>query len=216
MSIKEFFGKFVSRYLLFHLLAMVIVVVALCMGVKYGLNTYTHHGEGITVPDLTGMDYLKAVVLLDQQKLMVVVTDSGHNKTMPANCVLSQTPGPGVDVKEGRTIYVTINSPRMPTVKIPDLIDNSSYREAQARLASLGFKMQEPQRIDGERDWVYGILCQGRSLQTGDQVPIESQITLIIGNGHEEEEDGDDMMLDVPVAVSGEDVDEFEEVNVEN
>ena len=50
MKTKDFFGKFVNIYLLGNLLAMVLVIVALCLGVKYGLEWYTHHGEGIKVP----------------------------------------------------------------------------------------------------------------------------------------------------------------------
>ena len=47
MKTKEFFGKFCSLYLWGNLFAMVLVVVGLCFGVKYGLELYTHHGEGI-------------------------------------------------------------------------------------------------------------------------------------------------------------------------
>lgn len=193
MKTKEFFGKFVSRYLVGHLVAMVVVVVALCVGVKYGLNAYTHHGEGIVVPNLNGMDYKQALALLDQDGLLIIANDTGYNKRMPAGCVLTQTPGAGTKVKEGRTIYVTINSTSSPTVALPDLIDNSSYREAQARLMAVGFRLLEPIRIDGERDWVYGIKSNGRMLQTGDMVSIETPLTLVIGNGlYEDDEEEDD------------------------
>ena len=60
MKLKEFFGKLASRYLLFHLLAMVLFVIVLCIGVKYGLNIYTHHGEGTKLPDLTGVDFKRS------------------------------------------------------------------------------------------------------------------------------------------------------------
>ena len=215
MNIKEFFGKLTSPYLLLHLLGMVVVIVLLFIGVKIGLSSYTHHGESIELRDLTGMDYKKAVELLHHQKLIICITDSGHNKTMPVNCILNQQPGPGTNVKEGRTIYVTINSATLPSIKIPDLIDNSSYREANARLASLGFIMLEPKRVDGERDWVYGITHKGRQLQAGDQLPIESELVLNIGNGLEEEEEEGDMMLDIPDTTvdGGGEADEFEEVN---
>ena len=66
MNTKEFFGKFKSGYLLGHLLAMVAVIILLCIGVWYGLRVYTHHGEGIRIPDLTGMNSLEARRLLEQ------------------------------------------------------------------------------------------------------------------------------------------------------
>ena len=205
-------GKLFSRYLIGHLAAMALVVLLLCIGVKYGLAVYTHHNEGIVVPDLKGTDYAKAIEQLGEQGISVVANDTGYNKRMPANCILTQTPGEWTKVKEGRTIYVTINSSSSPKVSIPDLIDNSSYREAQARLTAIGFRLTEPKRIDGERDWVYGITEGMRNLQAGDKVSIESMLTLVIGNGlYEEEEEEDDMLLDVPLTDSQE-KDEFEEV----
>ena len=211
MDVKVFFGKFVSGYLWGHLLAMTLVIVGLCFGVKYGLAIYTHHGEGIALPNLRGMSYAKAIEMMEEQGIYVVANDTGYNKKMEAGCVLMQTPGAGTKVKEGRTIFVTINSTSSPAVKIPDIIDNSSFREAQAKLTALGFRLLEPKVIDGERDWVYDVQAGGRSLQQGDIVPIETPLTLVIGNGMIGEESEEDMMLDMPDSTDLE-TDDFEEV----
>lgn len=215
MDLKVFVGKFVSSYLWGNLLAMVLVIVGVCFGVKYGLAIYTHHGEGYEVPNLYGMSYEKAIEQLGEHGLNVVANDTGYNKRMEARCILMQTPGAGTTVKEGRTIYVTINSTSSPAVRIPDLIDNSSFREAQAKLTAIGFKLGEPKVIDGERDWVYGIMAGIRTLQTGDMVSIETPLTLVIGSGLMGDEDEEDMMLDIPDSASIE-VDEFEEVTEPN
>ena len=192
MKAKEFFGKFASLYLWGNLLAMAVVVVGLCFGVKYGLEAYTHHGENVVVPSLVNKSASDARRLLAEKGLELMVSDSGYNKQVPADYVLLQTPNAGMKVKLGRTIYVTVNSPSSPTFPIPDIVDNSSYREAEARLAALGFKLLPPKRIMGERDWVYGILCRGRHVNTGDQIAIESPLTLLIGNGqYGEDEDVD-------------------------
>ena len=211
MDVKVFFGKFVSGYLWGHLLAMTLVIVGLCFGVKYGLAIYTHHGEGIALPNLRGMSYAKAIEMMEEQGIYVVANDTGYNKKMEAGCVLMQTPGAGTKVKEGRTIFVTINSTSSPAVKIPDIIDNSSFREAQAKLTALGFRLLEPKVIDGERDWVYDVQAGGRSLQQGDIVPIETPLTLVIGSGMIGEESEEDMMLDMPDSTDIE-TDDFEEV----
>ena len=211
MDVKDFFGKIFSPYLLGHLAAMIIVVVALCLGVRYGLAVYTHHGEGIELPNLYGMNYEDAIAQLGSDGIYVVASDTGYNKKMDANAILMQTPGAGTKVKEGRTIYVTINSTSSPKVKIPDIIDNSSFREAQARLTAIGFRLLEPSLIDGERDWVYGVMAGTKSLQTGDVISIETPLTLVIGSGKQGEEDEEDMMLDVPDQIDDE-IDTFEEV----
>ena len=200
MSAKKFFKKLCSRFLLLNLLAMAVVVVLLCLGVGYGLDLYTHHGEGIVVPDLN-----------------IVVSDSGYNKAMPADCILAQTPGHGQKVKEGHTIYVTVNSPSSPTFAIPDIVDNSSLREAEAKLTAMGFRLQPAQRVTGEKDWVYGILCRGRRISNGDRVPIDYPLTLMVGSGAFDDSVDVNYVDYVNPSADGMDridVDEFEEVTL--
>ena len=215
MESKEFFGKFLSKYLWGNLLAMALTVVLICVGVKYGLDIYTHHGEGVPVPNLTGMDFNRAADLLERNGLRIVVSDSGYKKRMPAECVLAQSPGEGTNVKQGHTIYVTVNSPSSPTVAIPDIIDNSSVREATAKLTALGFKLLEPQIVIGERDWVYGIVSRGRRLNAGDRISIEQPLTLLIGSG-EYDGVGSDIEITEPEDVHFDtpETDDFEEVTM--
>lgn len=211
MDIKVFLDKFKSRFLWGNIIAMFIVVIALFIGVQFWLADYTHHGENIEVPNLYGVSYEEAVDQMSGYGVFVVASDTGYNKKMEANCILVQTPGAGTKVKEGRTIYVTVNSPSSPKVKIPDIIDNSSLREAQARLTAIGFRLSEPRPVEGERDWVYGIVADGRSLQAGDMVSIETPLTLVVGNGIMEEDVEDNEMAN-PSDSLAMDVDEFEEV----
>ena len=215
MNAKVFFKKVCNRFLLLNLLAMVVVVVLLCLGVGYGLDLYTHHGEGIEVPELKGMRYQKARLLLEEKGLNIVVSDSGYNKTLPADCILAQMPGHGQKVKEGHTIYVTVNSPSSPTFAIPDIVDNSSLREAEAKLTAMGFRLMPTQRVTGERDWVYGILCRGRRVSNGDRVPIDYPLTLMVGSGtYDESADVDYVDSGSSPYMSNEDdVDEFVEVS---
>jgi len=183
MKSKDFFGKFLSRYLWGNFLAMAIVVAALCLGVKYGLGIYTRHDEGIPVPKITSMNFEKARNLLEMDGLHIEVSDSGFNRRLPADCILAQNPGYGTKVKEGRTIYVTVNAPASPTVSIPDVIDNCSRREAEAKLTALGFRLLEPKYVAGEKDWVVGIVSRGRDISTGDRISIEHPLMLVLGNG---------------------------------
>ena len=198
-----------------NLVAMLVVAVALFFGVKWWLGYYTHHGEGIEVPDLYGMTHQTALHRLDSVGLLVVANDSFYVEGLPAGAIVQQNPAPGMKVKSGRIIYVTVNSLTMPCERIPDLIDNCSYREAEARLKSLGFSVLAPRLIDGEKDWVYGIQYRGRNLMNGDAVPIGSELTLVIGNNATSEEldledFGDDE--DITGDDSSDDIDEFLEV----
>lgn len=212
MSTKDFFDKLFSRYVVYNLLAMALTVVLLCAAVKIGLDVYTHHGEGIAVPDVKGMAYDKAYVKLTDMGLGIVVSDSGYNKHMPANAVLAQTPGQGQRVKQGHVVYVTVNSPSSPTFAIPDIVDNSSVREAEARLTAMGFRLLPPQLVDGEKDWVYGIVCRGRRVSNGDRISTDYPLTLMVGKGTID--DAEDIDYIAPsYGMEGGEADDFEEVN---
>lgn len=212
-KVKKFFSKFASWRLWLHLLGMVVAVIVMLLGLQWWLLSYTHHGEGIEVPDLYGMDYRKALTMVEEQGLQLMANDSTYIKHMPAGCIVVQSPAKGMAVKEGRTIYVTINSLTIPRVRIPDLIDNCSYREAQARLQQLEFRLLPPKLIDGEKDWVYGIQWEGHNVKAGDMIARESLLTLVIGNGAYEEDDAgeyfDDEEGDDGYNYGGDDIDDF-------
>ena len=189
MTPSEFFNKFKSWFLWGNLLAMALVIVLLSVGVKFGLDIYTHHGEEVTVPDVLRKPSTDAQQLLAMARLNGMVVDTAYAKGMPEDCVLQQIPEAGSKVKSGRTIYLTVNSSHTPTRTIPDIIDNSSLREAMARLTAMGFKVGTPVFVSGEADWVYGILVNGRHVNTGDKVPVEATLIIQVGNGKIDTED---------------------------
>ncbi len=189
MTPSEFFNKFKSWFLWGNLLAMALVIVLLSVGVKFGLDLYTHHGEEVIVPNVLRKSSTDAQRLLTQAGLNVMVVDTAYAKAMPEDCVLQQVPDGGAKVKSGRTIYLTVNSSRTPTRTIPDIIDNSSLREAMARLTAMGFKVGNPVFVTGEADWVYGILVNGRHVNAGDKVPVEATLIIQVGNGEIATED---------------------------
>ena len=155
MKTKDFFRKFFSLRLWLNLAAMLLVVVLLCLGVKIGIDMYTHHGEVINVPDIRHKQFSDAEHILEASNLKIVVSDTGYVKTLSPDCILEQSPEPGKGVKSGRVIYVVINSSHSPMLTIPDIVDNCSYREARAKLMAMGFKVGPTEYIPGEKDWVY-------------------------------------------------------------
>ena len=183
METKTFIHKRFSKYLIFNLLAMLIVVVLVAVALSFGSAIYTQHGKEISVPEVLNKRFEDAEKIMETAGLQIAVSDTGYNRLLPPGCILHQTPAAGQKVKNGRIIYVSINSSKKPTLVVPDIIDNSSLREATARLKILGFKVGEPRMIAGEKDWVYGILCRGKSLAVGDHVPLDAMVVLQVGNG---------------------------------
>ena len=182
ISFKDFFSFKKNRAFWLNLIAMPIVVIAVIFGVLHWLDNYTHHGQSIMVPNVKGLPLQQAEAEFSKKNLKTVVVDSNFVKGMPAGAVLEQKPENGAKVKIGRTVYLTINTAEMPKVAIPDIIDNSSYRQAEARLRALGFKLTAPEIISGEKDWVYAVKCLEKELTNGEKIPRESVLTLIIGD----------------------------------
>lgn len=183
MRLSEFINKFRSKYLWYNLLAMVGVVVLLCLVLNIGLNVYTLHGQSVEVPDVHHKSMVEARALLEEAGLTVLVGDTGYVKELPADCVLEQSLEPGKRVKKGHSITLIVNASSTPTLTLPDIVDNSSSREAMARLKAMGFKVGMPEFVDGEKDWVYGILVDGKTCAVGDKIPISKTVVIQVGNG---------------------------------
>lgn len=189
MTKEEFKQKMLSPILWGNLLVMALVTVLLCIGVWIGLSKYTHHGEEIIVPDVEGKLIGDVEYTLEMLDLKAVVVDSTYDHSKPTGAIMVQLPKAGSKVKSGREIYLTINSKESPTIPLPDIADNCSLREAQDRLRQLGFRVGPVEYREGDKDWVYGVKCQGKTVMTGEHVPTDAVITLIVGNGQGDEEE---------------------------
>ena len=218
MKANDFLRKIFSFGLWANLLSMLLVVVALCFAVKVGIDLYTHHGEKIVLPDIRHKNFSDAEHLLVACDLKVVVSDTGYVPGMRPDCILEQSPAPGERVKSGHVIYLTVNATQTPTITVPDVIDNSSLREAMAKLSAMGFKLTQPTFVDGEKDWVYGLTVKGRHVVAGDKVSVNDYITIEVGSG-QRDVDMDINYTDAPIEDAKEDefyesgdVDEFHEV----
>lgn len=222
MKPSEFIHKFMSLYLWGNLLSMVAVALLLVVGVKVGIDLYTHHGETIKIPNVCHVSEEVAVQQLEDLGLVPIIADTGYVKTLPPGTILEQSPAPGIIVKSGRYIYLTINAKSTPTLTLPDIIDNCSYREARAKLVSMGFKLGDPLYVPGEKDWVYGVKVKGVSISAGQKVSIEDVLIIEVGNGQRDANDSlyvTDKEYDYPemseVGGGSEEDDDFETVEDE-
>ena len=103
--------------------------------------------------------------------------------------------------------WLDIHTHHGESVVVPDVADNSSLRQAQAKLLNAGFKLNQVQLVNGEKDWVYGVKYQGRQLAAGEKIPLGASLTLMVGDGSgdmSEEEDSVDVSVDTEKPVTSE------------
>lgn len=192
MSIRELCKKLISPIIYWNIIAMAVVTTILVTALWQWMKYYSHHGEGVDVPNVKGMMLSDAQYALGKADLVTVVTDSSYNRSLPAGTVLEQTPGNGSRVKAGREIYLTVNAQNVPTLPIPDIADNCSLREAEAKLKALGFKLGPVEYVEGDKDWVLAVKSRGKTIYAGERVEIDVPIVLVVGNNEMEMGDNDD------------------------
>ena len=170
--------------IVFHLFLVVVAVALIIFGTFKWLHSYTNHGEHIEVPAVDGLVVEDAMIVLQNNSLAGEVTEYRYHKNMEEGTVIEQRPKQGAYVKEGRTIYLVVNSGKIPMKVVPDVADNSSLRAAETLLLGSGFKLTPHEYVDGDADWVYEIKYNGKAIESGTEIPEGSTLTIVAGNGN--------------------------------
>lgn len=187
MGLKENFKGKSGAIFWTNLLLIFAVLIGIPVGGLYYLEEFTHHGEKIEVPNVVGQNVYEAEIILSEQGLQTEISDSIYRKDKEPGAVLVQSPIPGREVKSGRIVYLTINQRNEPLVKVPDFANNSSKREAEAKLKVMGFTLTETEYIEGlPKDLVIELRQGGRTLQAGEKIVKSRPITIVAGGGEPE------------------------------
>lgn len=172
-----------SRSFLFNVLGALALYIAVVLLFAVFVRGFTKHGTSVTVPDVTGMTVNEAVLTLKKIKLEYAVADSAYDAARPALSVISQNPAGASQVKDGRTIYLTVNASMAPEVKMPDLKD-ASLKQATMILESYSMKVGKlTYQPDLAKNMVLDQLFEGRPITAGTMIRKGSVIDLVLGDG---------------------------------
>ena len=178
------FKKYFNKVLGYNILIALGVFILLLLFVQSGLKSYTRHDESVTVPDLRGSSFEQVKNILGGKNLDWQIMDSVYDMSKPPMSIIDQNPKPNSKVKEGRTIYITINATKAPTTEIPDLIGRSSLKYAKMQLESYGLKVGELiYKPDPHLDAVIGLMANGKNITKKTKLPRGTVIDIILGNG---------------------------------
>ncbi|MEY4109781.1 MAG: hypothetical protein RLZZ46_135 [Bacteroidota bacterium] len=161
----------------------VVLHVAIIWGVLRYVANYTQHGQYIVVPDLRGLSLKQAEDKIKNLKLEFIIVDSVFAPDSKRGTVIEQNPSPGVNVKENRTLYLTMNAFNPPKVKLPNMI-NQSLRQAKGMLETYGLEVGNLKYVPHfAKDAVLKVLYRGREVQPGFSVVHGEKIDLVLGDG---------------------------------
>ncbi len=128
--------------LAYNLLLIAAIILAMAVVAHVVMQIGTRHGSRRTVPDFSGVQLLEAQRLARRHDLKLQINDSLFVPAYEGGIVLDQLPKGGVEVKPGRTVYLTINSFRQKMVPVPFVADRS-LRQAKNMLEIAGLEIAQ-------------------------------------------------------------------------
>jgi eukaryotic-like serine/threonine-protein kinase len=167
-----------------HAAIIVLLLMVLFFGFFFVyLPWSTNHGEAITVPNLKGLTMEEAEDLLDDRNLDFEVTDSTFMAGLKPLTVLSQYPLENSKVKQGRKIYLTINTETAPMIRLPKLTEMSLKSAEQQLLVAGLLKPGLEYQDDIRENEVLEVKYEGTKIDAGTLIAKGSKVTLVVGNG---------------------------------
>lgn len=175
-----------------NILLMIAILIAIPVFCFYMLNTFTHHGEKIEVPNVITMSAQRAKAILEDEGFEVVISDSIETDSLQSlkfrpGAVIEQYPKAGTTVKSNRIIYLVTRYQNEAQIEIPKLVGERSYREAKIILSNLGFRLTPDSIVAGQQEGLLiGIYQGNKKLKAGELSPKNKKLTLYVGGGIEE------------------------------
>jgi beta-lactam-binding protein with PASTA domain len=177
MSLRKYLT---SRVFFAQILAAVAIIATISYLFFHWITYTTHHGEEITVPDLSKLSVEQAEEKLDAVDLNYIILDTvDFRPDFPKLTIVEQEPKAGSKVKEGSKI----NASKYTMVSLPDLVEKT-YRQAVPTLEAVG--LQEgtiSYRPYLGKDMVLEMRMNGKKLKAGDKILKSSKIDLVLGDG---------------------------------
>lgn len=176
--------KFIThKPLWINIVVGVMLLIVFVLGFFASLGLITGHNKYEKVPDIIGQNIYAAKTALEAKGFRVEVTDSVFTTELPGLTVTKQIPEGDATVKNGRTIFLSINRAVPPLIDMPSLV-GYSYKSAELYLQSMGLKMGDTSyRADFARNAVLEQLFNKQVIRPGTKVPLGSTIDFVLGSG---------------------------------
>lgn len=183
MAQKKNEGGLLKSPLLKNIVVIALLMVAMLVVAHILMLWGTRHGARRVVPDLSGVALSDAERIARENDLELHINDSLFVPAYAGGIILDQLPEGGVEVKPGRTVYITINSFRQKMVSVP-YVAGRSLRQAKNMLEIAGLEIKELiYRPDMATNYVLEQFCDRQQILADSRVEAEmgSGITLYVG-----------------------------------
>ena len=166
--------------------AVITLILLFVIWLKW-LDFYTNHNNFIKVPNFDGIHISIIDSLVDSHSLKYEIIDSVFDKSKQRGVVVHQEPLAHTNVKENRSIYLTINSLKAKKVNFPDIFDltlRQAVRKLQKNGLDIGTLEYTP---DIATNKVLGFKVNGIAIEIGQELYYGTIIDLLVGHGLSDE-----------------------------
>ncbi|MCI7307020.1 PASTA domain-containing protein [Alistipes senegalensis] len=184
----DYLSRLRQNPLLWNLTLIAALILAMAVAAHLLMKAGTRHGSRRTVPDFSGVALHDAQRIARKHDLRLHINDSLFVPAYEGGIILDQLPEGGVEVKPGRTVYITINSFRQKMVPVP-YVAGRSLRQAKNMLEIAGLEIAElVYRPDIATNYVLEEYCDKKQVTPTTRMEAEmgSGVTLYVGveGGH--------------------------------
>lgn len=160
--------------------AVIAAIVCAALVTNYiVMPIIVRRGDLVAAPDLIGRPLVESQRVLADLGLNLRVTDERPDPTYPGGRVIRQSPEPGVDIKRGRTMTVSVSS-GIDMRAVPALAGLPA-RQAELELTRAGLTLGDI--LEASSDRVDRGRVIGSTPGEGTLVPAGQGITLLVSLG---------------------------------
>jgi beta-lactam-binding protein with PASTA domain len=179
----DFLKFLISKTFFKNLLLAIIILIVLLLIILIWLRIYTHHGQAISVPDLSGLTVDEVADVAASRDLTYEIIDSVFSTELPRGTVVKQNPRPNSKVKKNRNIFLTMNAVNPEMVSMPQLV-GISIRQARLAIENAGLQLG---KISYKPEYaINNVLQQNLNdsvIKEGSEINKGSTIDLVLGMG---------------------------------
>ncbi len=162
--------------------AILFFIVALIL-LNVILKIYSRHGDSVTVPTVIGMQTDEAIALIEDNGFDYVIVDTVFDDKHDKGAVVEQNPKPESLVKDGRKIYLIVNSRQDEMISMPQFV-GMSMKMVNSMAETYGLTIGSLRYVpDIAVNVVIRQMHNGDEIAPGEKIKKGSTIDLVLGLG---------------------------------
>ncbi len=193
-KIRGFAGRVLSKrsqkVFLWSLGAALLIGILSAFAMNALLGRIIHMRQEVAIPDIEGMQLSQALDVLAENNLSLMKVAEKYDESIPAGSIISQSPPPGLTVREGRAVEAVISSGGK-VVFIPDLT-GEPLRQAELMLRQSNLALGSQIRSFSstvERDHIIS-----QDPPAGEIAEQNSYVNIVVSRGPDREEEDIEMV----------------------